>query len=564
MLFDNNTIAPIANYSEAQTANFFAQAQRSMLFAKLAATEKNQQNDTVATNTDNPPAVTLNESSAGVTVNIVDVKKVIVADQNGKRAANQSIKITYEVIANGTKRQLTASEINARAQRDQYLKLTDEKGNLTPLGKQFDRLTSNDLAVVTELGTDIHQLAILVNGGNKPSPEKEATILAGLVSTGLASVAVDANGKVSFSIVPYRVASTSQIINAGEQAKTDFENIKAILPGLKDVQGIVSLSASIYAATVVALAAAPAGLVASSALSGLAGETTDKILKDGRLPTTQEAATSVVLSVALAGGGLIGGKIVSNIKNGGKITEIPLSISTQARTAKQEASKLISIFGNKVPRSNAVKPVTTSDISANRTGDVAAGIEVVEQAAKTEAKQLEQLDGGHSIDRHGPEVSLADLEKRLKTGIAPDNTLSFAPASTKFNSYENWIKTREKALELIRTKYNVDLIQPPSPGDKPYREITIEYNRAIDDGYIPDLSTKQKVTVIDPITGKIKKGNVFSTVDFIEGVTGTYTRVAWDQAQGKWVVVQHFPVAENWDNLTKAYTEPLMFKATLP
>jgi hypothetical protein len=175
-----------------------------------------------------------------------------------------------------------------------------------------------------------------------------------------------------------------------------------------------------------------------------------------------------------------------------------------------------------------------------------------EIAAAFKAMRLEEVDSGHSLMRHGPQVTEAALEKRLKTGVAPDGKISFSPASTKFNSYENWIKTHEIALQKIKEKYGVDLANPPSGNQKSY-EIKIRYDRAIDEGFIPDLSTKNKTTLVDPITSQPKKGNVFGAINPIDGVTGTYTKVTWDGH--KWKVIQHFPLAENWDNAIKVYTD---------
>jgi hypothetical protein len=186
----------------------------------------------------------------------------------------------------------------------------------------------------------------------------------------------------------------------------------------------------------------------------------------------------------------------------------------------------------------------------------------VEAVYKETAQRLEKADGGHSLDRHGPDVTNAQLEQRLKTGIAPDGQVSFAPASTKFNSNENWVKTHEIGLQKIKEKYGVDLTKPPSDGQKSY-EIKIGYDKPIDEGFIPNKTSKSKITItVDPITGKPapdspnskdRSGAVYNTVSPIDGVTGTYTKVAWDGH--KWKVVQHFPLAENWDDSLKVYTD---------
>jgi len=68
-----------------------------------------------------------------------------------------------------------------------------------------------------------------------------------------------------------------------------------------------------------------------------------------------------------------------------------------------------------------------------------------------QAQSLETRDHGHSLDRHGPEVTDDKLVTRLETGIAPDGVKSPAPGlSTKFVSYELWLETRAKALITLQ------------------------------------------------------------------------------------------------------------------
>ncbi len=52
----------------------------------------------------------------------------------------------------------------------------------------------------------------------------------------------------------------------------------------------------------------------------------------------------------------------------------------------------------------------------------------------------------------------------------------------------------------------------------------------------------------------------------VDAITRTKTTVAWDEATKKWQVVQHYPVAEGWNNLTKTYspTTKANVKVTLP
>jgi hypothetical protein len=171
-----------------------------------------------------------------------------------------------------------------------------------------------------------------------------------------------------------------------------------------------------------------------------------------------------------------------------------------------------------------------------------------ELATKQKALQLEQLDGGHSVARHGPEVSDADLQRRLTTGVAPDGKFSPTPASTRFNSYQDWVQTREAAQKGIEYKFGVDLKKPPAIGADDEYEIIVEYNRAIDDGFVANLASKAKVA--DPKNAK-RTGNGYSTYNPVDGITRTYTKAKWDGQA--WKIVQHYPSAKGWDNATKTY-----------
>ena len=70
-----------------------------------------------------------------------------------------------------------------------------------------------------------------------------------------------------------------------------------------------------------------------------------------------------------------------------------------------------------------------------------------------------------------------------------------------------------------------------------------------------NLSTASKIKVLDPVTGKKRKGIVFGTVNQVDGVTATFTKVIWGKNNNKWIVVQHFPFVKSWNNITKTYTD---------
>jgi hypothetical protein len=154
------------------------------------------------------------------------------------------------------------------------------------------------------------------------------------------------------------------------------------------------------------------------------------------------------------------------------------------------------------------------------------------------------------VARHGPEVSDADLQRRLTTGVAPDGVFSPTKASTRFNSYEDWVQTREAAWKQIEKTQGIDLSKPPTPNADTRYDIVVEYNRAIDDGFVADLSSKVKVA--NPANPQ-KIGNGYLKHESVDGIARTFTRVAWDDKAQQWKTIQHFPRVEGWNNATKTY-----------
>jgi hypothetical protein len=89
---------------------------------------------------------------------------------------------------------------------------------------------------------------------------------------------------------------------------------------------------------------------------------------------------------------------------------------------------------------------------------------------KEEAEQLEEATGGHSLDRHGPDVSDALLKRRLTSGVAPDDVLSVAPGySSRFADYATWIDARQAAIDkadaaLTDTQHRLMVAAPKLAG----------------------------------------------------------------------------------------------------
>ena len=173
-----------------------------------------------------------------------------------------------------------------------------------------------------------------------------------------------------------------------------------------------------------------------------------------------------------------------------------------------------------------------------------------EAAAKARALALERKDGGHSIDRHGPEVSDANLKKRLETGQTPDGKFSPTPASTKFKNYEEWEKTRSDALAKISSEHGVDLTQAPAPGAPTRYGVKLDHGRAIDEGFVGDFASR--VQVADP-SSPGKTGWGYPNSSPVDGITRTQTSVKWNATANEWQVTQHYPDAVGWNQSTQSY-----------
>ena len=175
--------------------------------------------------------------------------------------------------------------------------------------------------------------------------------------------------------------------------------------------------------------------------------------------------------------------------------------------------------------------------------------------SKSKAEEYEKKDGGHSLARHGPGISYDDLKKRLTTGIAPDGKISPTPASTRFNNYEDWLQTRQDAMNAIAEREKINLTKPPPHGKEGPFRITIDHRRAIDDGFVGDGGKKIKIS--DPSTGKKKNIKVFASQKKVDNLTRTTTSIQWNEKSKNWDVKQHFPDAQNWDQEKQIYTNKI-------
>ncbi|MBI4854296.1 MAG: hypothetical protein HY819_21055 [Acidobacteria bacterium] len=375
---------------------------------------------TIANNTSTQQSASTSnqkQPSAGVKVDISQVKQAIAPNSQGIRKPNQEITVTYEIRQDGEKRTFTKEEIQSQTEQSKSLRLTDEKGNLTNLGQQFDKIKASGDAVITEPGNDVRQLAALVNG-QKPDPQQEVVIVAGLLTKGLVSNNVDSNGNQHLSIVPYKVASKTEILQAGQEALSNADQIKAILPGLKNVEGLTIKVASAYLSAPIAVATGGLGAFASGAISSLAQQTFETGILEKRLPTVGEAATSIVL-----GGGT--SQVLSSALSKQELIEIGLTAATESRLAAQETVEtgISTIFNSHEPTPTTkptINPVTSNEVQPTTFGGGKAGANL----GKWEYRTVEEVETIRLELLNRPDVG--QVQKSLmEMGVRVDrNTLT--------------------------------------------------------------------------------------------------------------------------------------------
>jgi hypothetical protein len=164
---------------------------------------------------------------------------------------------------------------------------------------------------------------------------------------------------------------------------------------------------------------------------------------------------------------------------------------------------------------------------------------------KNKAQQIDAEDGAHTVARHGPDIDDQKLKKRLTTGRAPDGIFSPGAKSSRFNSYDDLIDTRETAFAEIAQSaghslaslFGADLDQPPNPNGRGalrflYHIITHDHApRVIGSGFV---GTTVKETFASG-------GQTFSDFRAVPSLTKTFTKIIWDGGKSKWIAIQHFP-----------------------
>ena len=75
---------------------------------------------------------------------------------------------------------------------------------------------------------------------------------------------------------------------------------------------------------------------------------------------------------------------------------------------------------------------------------------IAEERAEMIAKPMEPLGGhSHSLARHGPDLTDAQLQNRLTTGVDRYGVPAPADSSSRFDSYQIWLTTRTRAANRV-------------------------------------------------------------------------------------------------------------------
>ena len=207
-----------------------------------------------------------------------------------------------------------------------------------------------------------------------------------------------------------------------------------------------------------------------------------------------------------------------------------------------------------------------------------------QKAIRNTAKVYEKLDGvdsnaGHSLLRHGPDTTDADLLKRLLTGKDPVGDTSYCPSSSKFESPEAWLAGRQKAEEeALAAGIDVSLTTLPVTAVI-RKQVIIDHGGPIDKAFD---GVKEALGVSDE--GDIKALGNYETYEEMSGITKSITLFLFELAspdtnatrpkdvkeykerykaahanadapdlRGRWVMMQHFPLVKGWNQEKQDY-----------
>jgi len=224
--------------------------------------------------------------------------------------------------------------------------------------------------------------------------------------------------------------------------------------------------------------------------------------------------------------------------------------------------------------------------------------------AKETAKLHEAADGvgsnaGHSIDRHGADVTDEQLLARLTTGVAPDDKTSTTRASSKFDTFEAWLQAREEGAAMLEQKSHPgstdkikvsDTSVPADVNAVVAMKAEIDHQGPIDKAYVG----VKPAPGVDISRGKIGRGDTYETYEALDGITRSQTLWLFEidfssltippvghvapppfrhkgdpkayidiytaehssapaSIPGKWVMMQLFPLVDKWNQELQDY-----------
>jgi chromosome segregation ATPase len=232
------------------------------------------------------------------------------------------------------------------------------------------------------------------------------------------------------------------------------------------------------------------------------------------------------------------------------------NLESAQKAAKQEADRL---YDEQQKARTALEPyqkvVEEKEADKKKLEDAikAAGAarkdaaEAAETAYKSAARGYEAADGGHSLDRHGPDLTTNALTDRLRTGFVGGAVGVASDASSKFHDHETWVETRDIAVQQIAQTNGLNLANAPGPGGGGPPGRTIQYSRngapkSIGRGFIGHAHRQRN-------DGTFPDG----AWDETQGLTRTRTTIRWSAARNRWTMVQHFPLSRGFDVGQGAY-----------
>lgn len=201
-----------------------------------------------------------------------------------------------------------------------------------------------------------------------------------------------------------------------------------------------------------------------------------------------------------------------------------------------------------------------------------------------EAADAVNSNAGHSRDSHGAQVTEQEHLTRLTTGVAPGARVSPTNTSSSFHSDSDWLAGREIGAQKAQAAgVDVNSKSLPWPGPEPTAQMFIlDHGRAIDTAY---RGVRPKQTY-DAGADQFKASKTYETYEVLTGLTRALVNFTWEcdllngikhsnlqdyatayaagnsntqpaSIPGRWVMMQHFPWAEDWNQSEQRYDKPI-------